>query len=548
MNGPDARAGLRLPVLQILVVLPFLAAAVWGAAVEWYPSRDMALIEIRTWDVGSHSPMVGTYSRFKWNHPGPLMFWALAPAYRALGASPSGLVVGAALWNALAAATLVWLVRRRGGVAGAAVAALGILGFVAVAPDLFVSAWNPYLAALPFALVVVASWALACGDRLALPILIAAGSFTAQTHLSYLPVVAAACLWGVGWFVWRLRRSDARAGLVPVLLLSAGIATVLWVPVLWDQVAGSGNLGRVFDDMGRAYRQTLGLQALRLAPAVLTPWGLLRTSETFAPGAPALIAAVPPSLLLVPVAGLVAAGLLAWRRRRQAVLLLLGLMALLLAASVAALAAISGGPWVYLFVWLWVVGLALWTSVLCALLPIDAAVAEPMPRRALSGWTAAVLGVAALAAVARIAMLEPDNPVVSRGIGILTAAARRSLERGTSFTVEGRGGGMLGYEAGVAADLVRAGYRLIVDPKDGFIWGEHRTGDRASVPNQLIVAVGPEQIAAAAAQKNFERLATFDPAVDAADVGHDHGPDPVGRGSRARDPSRVPAALFLRRR
>ena len=62
----------------------------------WLSSSDWAAIELRTRDVGTwRTPLVGPYSRYGWNHPGPLLFYVLAVPYRMLGAQGRGILAGA---------------------------------------------------------------------------------------------------------------------------------------------------------------------------------------------------------------------------------------------------------------------------------------------------------------------------------------------------------------------------------------------------------------------------------------------------------------------
>src|SRR5690242_12647411 len=87
-------AGLAAVLLGIVVVAPVVWAGINGLARTWYPAGDWAMIELRTLDVGTgHTPLVGPYSRYSWNHPGPLLFWLLAIPYRLTGSNPSGLLL-----------------------------------------------------------------------------------------------------------------------------------------------------------------------------------------------------------------------------------------------------------------------------------------------------------------------------------------------------------------------------------------------------------------------------------------------------------------------
>src|SRR6185436_20011947 len=85
-TGPSATAPtvreLDPRARRILVAIATVAVAVAlvvsmvvllaGPSYEHY--SDTALIELRTFDVGSHTPLLGPFSRFTWTHPGPMLF------------------------------------------------------------------------------------------------------------------------------------------------------------------------------------------------------------------------------------------------------------------------------------------------------------------------------------------------------------------------------------------------------------------------------------------------------------------------------------------
>src|SRR5690242_6719515 len=100
-RADHARAARLAPALAVAAfAVPVSAVVILATTHRWYPASDQAIIELRTWDVGSTaSPLVGPFSRLGWNHPGPLLFWALAIPYRLLGASSSGLLLSAAIIN-----------------------------------------------------------------------------------------------------------------------------------------------------------------------------------------------------------------------------------------------------------------------------------------------------------------------------------------------------------------------------------------------------------------------------------------------------------------
>src|SRR5262245_65496979 len=82
--GRIGRGALRWAPL--LVALPGLVGAVSVLVQGWVPTTDHALEVLRVADVGTrHPPLTGPWSRFGWDHPGPLLFWVSAPGYRIFG-------------------------------------------------------------------------------------------------------------------------------------------------------------------------------------------------------------------------------------------------------------------------------------------------------------------------------------------------------------------------------------------------------------------------------------------------------------------------------
>lgn len=72
-------------ILTAIVIWPLLDAGRAALELVWRPSGDWAVLTMRVEDVGRHTPLVGPYSRFGWNHPGPLMYWLLAFPYHLFG-------------------------------------------------------------------------------------------------------------------------------------------------------------------------------------------------------------------------------------------------------------------------------------------------------------------------------------------------------------------------------------------------------------------------------------------------------------------------------
>ena len=99
-----------------LVTAPIVVGAVVALGRGGAVASDMALIDLRLRDTGTaNTPLLGPFSRYGWNHPGPLMFWLLAPIYRLLGADPGAMYASGAIANVVGLCVLMMVARRFGG-------------------------------------------------------------------------------------------------------------------------------------------------------------------------------------------------------------------------------------------------------------------------------------------------------------------------------------------------------------------------------------------------------------------------------------------------
>ena len=82
-----------IPLATLLVGLPLIVAVARLHGRPWHPVLDLAMTEFRVRDVFTrHTPLIGLPGRIgtfpdQGSHPGPLSFYALAPAYRLFGSS-----------------------------------------------------------------------------------------------------------------------------------------------------------------------------------------------------------------------------------------------------------------------------------------------------------------------------------------------------------------------------------------------------------------------------------------------------------------------------
>jgi hypothetical protein len=338
-----------------MVALPVLIVAVMSVSSGDLPIGDYALLNLRVRDVYSGQlPLVGVYSRYGWNHPGPVLIWALAPLHALTGGATWATPVGAVLVQLGAVLVGGWSAWRRGGLAlvlGAA--AVLLLVIASLGPQVLREPWNPYVALPVFALLVFSTWGVAVGDRWQLPVAVVAGAALVQIHISYALLVVALLGYAfVATFPRSRPRRDVLHTWVWPLLVSAFAAGLLWLPPVVEQLTDTpGNLRSIVAYVRDNGAATVGLgDALGLLAAqyrVPMPW-LGGTRETGIG-----MGAVPAGAiwLLIPIGLLVSSALVARRRGDRPGGTLVGLLALANVVGVATIAGTTGIPYDYLFLW-----------------------------------------------------------------------------------------------------------------------------------------------------------------------------------------------------
>ncbi|MCU1353488.1 MAG: hypothetical protein JWM05_2697, partial [Acidimicrobiales bacterium] len=227
-TSSQARVADRWPrwasvLVGAIVLLPVLVLIVSLARRTWYPTGDQAQAELRMRSLPRHPPLLGAAGRItdadgrQGNHPGPLMFWVTWPVYALLGRSAWAFEAATALVNAAWLGVAVWLAKRRAGLAVAwwtgivLLVLIGGYGLSAMSQP-----WNPWVALLPFTVLMFATWSLLEGDRWLLPLAVFAGSYSLQGHAGYAVLVPVLLVVGVfavaarAWSGWSGARRPAR--------------------------------------------------------------------------------------------------------------------------------------------------------------------------------------------------------------------------------------------------------------------------------------------------------------------------------------------------
>lgn len=502
--------------LTAVVALPLVIALAALHSPRWYPLLDLAMTELRVRDVGTrHTPLVGLVGRLSSNgnqgsHPGPISFWALAPVYRLLGGSAWSLLVGVVVLNTTAVALTLWIAVRQGGRALALAVAAGLaVLFHLYGTQVLTEPWNPYMPVMWWPLTLVALWAVLCDDLAMMPVAVFAASFCMQTHISYLGLVGGFGVVAAVWVALRaFRLRDDRPALRRLLRWSAialGLAVVLWLPPLIDQITGSpGNASIVLDHFRHPDEDPIGAgRGGELFAVHLNPWRLVA-------GQQGISGSVLPAVALV--AAWAVAAVVAWRLpggdaapQRRLLVRLHAVIAVALVLGLVSSTRILGFVWHYLTLWAWSVNMLIvlavgWTAV--------AAVAARAPGSSRPAAARTGLGLVGVVLVAWTAMFavdavdaEPTQANYSAMVGEFTAAVTDAIDAGA---VEGGGpdgrylitwtdGVNLGSTGfGLLDEMERRGYDVGIIGVHGPGARPHRVMPAGEATAEIHISLGPD--------------------------------------------------------
>jgi hypothetical protein len=392
MSSPRRQLDPWLVGALVVVSVPIVVAAVRAVAQHWIPIGDDALVAIRARDVlTANHPWLGTWTSASieagvdMNHPGPLLFDALAVPVRLFGGH-AGVAIGVMIVNLLAAWTVVGVAWRRAGSLGAVLGAgaVAFLGWT-MGSELLFDPWNPHVLLLPCLALLAGAWSLAGGGWGALPVFVALGSFCVQTHLGYVYFVP-------GVLVVALVLGELSRRLAPshpprwpsrrVVLVTIGVAVVLWFQPLGEQLfgPGEGNLSRLAGSVGSGGPTIGGALGVRIFASALAvaPWDWRAAFIDAVPHAtdvsPGVLGPVDNlslgaslARLAVVVVVVAAAGWWAWRRRDRIGFAALGIAGGAMLVSLVTLAIMPIGPvglTPHQMRWLWPTGVFAWFAVL----------------------------------------------------------------------------------------------------------------------------------------------------------------------------------------
>ncbi|MGQ0805113.1 MAG: hypothetical protein ACT4PI_14780 [Actinomycetota bacterium] len=499
-SRPGAVRDRRFLLVLALTLLPLLVSAVAlvvDVGTTYHAWGDQALIELQTRDVSRHPVLVGLYSREGWNHFGPALFYLLAVPYHLTGGNSIGLHLGALLINGAAIAGMAVIAKRRGGTPLLLLSLLGTAVLVrTLGPDFLHDPWVPFIAVLPFGLLVFLAWAMTSGDAWALPVGVGVAVFCMQTHAGYVLIALPLVLAGAAWLVVGSVRAGqpARTDLRRAGLVAAAVVAVASIPPAIEQLTNSpGNLTEVAEYTNQGDpdegRQTWA-DGARVAgdQFTLTPeWVTGADAANPFTGEPAALDTTPVPGLLVPF---LLAVIVAIRRRWTDAARLGGTVATALVLGVLSITRVIGNLFVYRLRWTWVLGMLAIVTVAWVgwkLLSARTAAAERwlapvalavlVPVSAVSAVSAARAGIP----YEREATALP--PIASDVVDALPERDGEVVVRSDTFS------GNL-YAAALVLLLEQRGIDIGVERANEEAFGEHRVHREGRVRATLVVYEG----------------------------------------------------------
>jgi hypothetical protein len=494
-----------------LAAVPVLVLLVRVLSSGWLSTSDWATIELRTRDVGTrHTPLVGPYSRYGWNHPGPLLFYVLAVPYRVLGEQGLGILAGALALNAVAIGCVGVVLWRRGRLAGLTLGLVVVLLFArALGAGFLVDPWNPYVIVLPLFAVLCLTWAATDGDLWAFPAAVGVGSFVVQSHVG----VTFAALAVVGVAAVIVVAEACRSGFAPlrrVAVASLAVAVVCWIaPVVQQLQPGPGNIGELTNFFRRSHLATTGwstgARIVGQELAIPAPWFSGHERIAHFTGGVDPQWHVPIALIL-----LIGAVVVAVRRHDRQSLTLDVLALTLVLAAVFSAAHIVDTPYLYIVRWMWAVGATVWLAIVWTTwraLPVGI-------RRGIDASRLPLALVAGLAAWLAVTAIHADLPAHADQASLVRVApaVRHTLrELPGPVLLQAAPDFLSAIEAqGILLIAIHAGVDARLPEQSAIVVGSARTTSEASARSTVVVAVD-DAIDAYRDNPAYRSLAHYDP-------------------------------------
>ena len=467
--GPPPRAGtgtrVTTGIALALTIVPLVVCAValvvrFGG--HYLPAGDIAGTEVHVRDVGHHPVLLGLFSRDRWNHPGPALFYLLALPYRLSGSRSISLHVGALLINAASIVGIALVARRHGRTVVMLLALVGCALLVhTFGPATMSSPWNPDVPVFPFALLLFLVWAMLCGDLWALPVAAAVATFCVQTHIGYTLLALPLLVFGTVWLVIATIRTHRNGrALARVGGIATAVVAAMWLPPVVQQLDHSspehhGNLGNIvfyflhpIDPTRHTFAAGYRLMAGQFGAA--PPW--LTGHRAVGPFGvePALLTSAPLPVWLIPLA---LAGIVVWRQRDAAAQWFALIVAAVVLLGVVWVARTPGDVYAYRIGWTFVVAMVAFLVIAWAATTVA------------SKHFAAVRALFVPACIAALAVLGALNSFNAARVGSPQWPGIATLTRQVTAAIPPRGGDVILRCAGFEGCLYHQGIFLALEKR-----------------------------------------------------------------------------------
>jgi len=339
---------------------------------------DEATLETRVVNAARNIQYLGPYSRFGWNHPGPIFFYMLLPFYALYSMGTQSLYVGAAFLNLLTLFTILYYLYKSNDNYFFYFMAFFLSLYIAyfLKFNTFIAIWNPYVTILPLGALIFMSAYLSLGNLKVLPWQALFATFIVQTHVAYVPVVfviIAVSLILYGRTQWRtLKEGINKPGpgqlffnkkTLNIAAVTTGVLAVTWLLPLVEMIKNPpGNLLKlVYYFMSTPVRH--GLTESLTAVSSITAAPLIEFLGLFYSGIAVTGTAALVILFFIQLALIAAAGIINHRHGKKYPLHLLVFGIIGLLVSIYSVTKITGEIYPYLTRWMSIIGFMNWAVI-----------------------------------------------------------------------------------------------------------------------------------------------------------------------------------------
>lgn len=257
---------------------------------------DAAVIGIHTIQASHFSQLLGPYSRFEWNHPGPILFYMLVPFYVLSGGKTAFLILGVFVINLIAISCIIVTLYKNASSLHSYLIMLLLftiyLSFFGALNLTFL--WNPIVVILPIMLLFFLCAGLSVGKISNLPLIFFIASFVVQTHIGTAPIacsiVGISIIFYIFYYIKRKKGfysedSAEYLNYVKYGIIAFIILFLMWLPPLIEELTHSpGNLTKLYrfftkKNIGHSFNEVFKLTSTQMLLPIISFLGL-KLSET----------------------------------------------------------------------------------------------------------------------------------------------------------------------------------------------------------------------------------------------------------------------------